>query len=470
LVLLSVPTACPPASAPPRAGAPSSPPPGTSASQAALHEYIDSVVRGQPNYFALTAELAELARANRREQAAIARLGAVREVERAVAPPGAAPEAGLEIFDVTTVHGFAEWRVGLTPEGKLGTLLFREKAKPPALPPSRAELVAQLRQRLEAAAARDDFAGAVMLTQRGEVVFEGAYGLADRERNVPNRVDTKFRLGSVNKVFTMVAVLQLADARKLSLDDSVGKYLPAYPNRELASKVTIGDLVLHRGGTGDIFGAEYDTFRLELVSLEDYVRVYGERPLAFEPGTQTEYSNYGFVLLGLVIAQASGQSYYDYVRDHIYRPAGMVDTDSPPEAAEVPGRSRGYLWGEDDLLHDNVDTLPPRATSAGGGLSTVGDLQRFARALLDGHLLSSTSMTILQSGRRNARGEQTPGLLPIAEYDGRRGFGHGGGAPGMNASLSIILGSDHVVTVLSNLDPPAAAKVHEYIFVNLPRP
>ena len=117
----------------------------------------------------------------------------------------------------------------------------------------------------------------------------------------------------MNKMFTAVATLQLVEAGKLALDDPIGKYLPDYPNKEVASKVTVRHLLTHTGGTGDIFGPEFEQHRLKLREHRDYVKLYGARGLTHEPGARFEYSNYGFVLLGALIEKVSGESYYDYV-------------------------------------------------------------------------------------------------------------------------------------------------------------
>ena len=159
-------------------------------------------------------------------------------------------------------------------------------------------------------------------------IFAEAYGLADREHRIPNSLNTRFRIGSMNKMFTAVAVLQLVTAGKLKLDDPLIKYLPDYPNRELASKVTISQLLSHTGGTGDFFGPQFSARRLEFRTHEDYIKLFGNRPVAFEPGSRFEYSNYGFIILGAVIEKVSGESYYDYVHDHVYNPAGMISTGS----------------------------------------------------------------------------------------------------------------------------------------------
>src|SRR5690349_9914535 len=116
-------------------------------------------------------------------------------------------------------------------------------------------------------------------------------------------------MGSMNKMFTATAILQLVQAGKIKLDDPLGKYLPDYPNKDVATKVTIHHLLTHTGGTGDIFGPEYQAHRLELKTLQDYVKLYGSRGLAFEPGSKWEYSNYGFILLGVIIERISGVDY-----------------------------------------------------------------------------------------------------------------------------------------------------------------
>ncbi|MBI1791268.1 MAG: beta-lactamase family protein, partial [Acidobacteria bacterium] len=240
------------------------------------------------------------------------------------------------------------------------------------------EALASLDREAARQAAEGKFSGAVLVAQEGKTLFEKAYGLADREKKAPNTLDTQFRLGSMNKMFTAVATLQLVEAGKLSLGDPLSKVLPDYPNQELARKVTVRHLLTHTGGTGDIFGPEYEKNRLSLKALADYVKLYGARALKFEPGARWEYSNYGFLLLGYVVERVSGKSYYEYVRENIFQPAGMASTDSAPETENVHRRASGYMK-EGGVWKSNGGTLPWRGTSAGGGYSTVRDLLSFAR-------------------------------------------------------------------------------------------
>jgi hypothetical protein len=201
--------------------------------------------------------------------------------------------------------------------------------RPAAFPISRlteSEAIAAVKAQVEKNAAADRFAGTVLVAKNGTVLFSGADGLADREKKIPNTLDTRFRIGSMNKMFTAVAVLQLVETGKVKLTDPLGKYITDYPNQDIATKVTIHQLLTHTGGTGDIFGPEFNKHRRELRTLKDYVALYGKRGPQFEPGSQWRYSNYGMLLLGVVIERVTGQSYCDYVQEHIYKPSGMTLT------------------------------------------------------------------------------------------------------------------------------------------------
>ncbi len=334
------------------------------------------------------------------------------------------------------------------------------------------ESIAGVEALLRKSAAADRFSGAVLVAKDGGVLFSRAYGLADRERKIPNTLLTRFRIGSMNKMFTAVAVLQLVEAGKVEVTAPLGKYLTDYPSQEVATKVTIHQLLTHTGGTGDIFGPDFEAHRTELRTLADYVELYGKRRLEFEPGSRWSYSNYGFILLGAVIEKVTGQSYHDYVREHIYESAGMTRSGSVPEGRWVPGRSIGYMKppGTTEWIPNN-DTLPYRGTSAGGGYSTVQDLARFARALLSHELLGADSTKLLITGKVESwpGAKYAYGFDDSRDADGNGWVGHGGGAPGMNGDLRIYPKSGYVVAVLANMDPPAAQRISEYLDPRLPR-
>jgi CubicO group peptidase (beta-lactamase class C family) len=333
---------------------------------------------------------------------------------------------------------------------------------------SEADAIAALKAELDAQVAKDRFSGTVVVAKNGKAIFTQAYGMADRDKKVANTLGTRFRIGSMNKMFTATAILQLVQAKKLSLDDTVGKHLTDYPNKNVATKVTIHHLLTHTGGTGDIFGPEFEKKRLDLRTLDSYVKLYGERDLVHEPGADDRYSNYGFLLLGVIIERVTKKSYYDHVQASIFRPAKMASTSSPFEDKPMAGRSIAYT-NDAGKWTDAKDTLPIRATSAGGGDSTVGDLLKFANALTANKLLDKKHVELLTSRKT---GENAGGYaygFGTSEEDGIRCFGHGGGAPGMNGDLQIC-DSGYTIAVLANLDPPAAGRIVRFIKARLPKP
>jgi CubicO group peptidase (beta-lactamase class C family) len=333
---------------------------------------------------------------------------------------------------------------------------------------SESEAIAALQAEIQKRTNEDHFAGAVTIAKGHKVVFSGAYGLADREHRIANRPDTRFRIGSMNKMFTATAVLQLAQAGKLKLTDPIGKYLTDYPNKEVAAKVTVHHLLTHTGGTGDIFGPDFDKNRLTLRTLGSYVALYGQRPPEFEPGARFDYSNYGFILLGVLVEKVSGASYYDYVREHVFKPAGMTRTDSLSEEESVEGRSVGYRY-KNDQWQPNNDTLPVRGTSAGGGYSAVADLVSFANAIMAHKLLNAEYTDLLTTGKIEAGpGRKYAYGFSDSDTGGVRWLGHGGGAPGMNGDLRFSPESGYIVAVLANLDPPAATRIADFIAARLP--
>lgn len=309
----------------------------------------------------------------------------------------------------------------------------------------------------------DQFSGAVLIARNGKVLLQKAWGRANRETGALNTLDTQFRMGSMNKMFTSVATLQLVEAGKLALNDPIGKYLTDYPNKDVASKVTVRHLLTHTGGTGDIFGPEFVQNRLTLREHGDYLKLYGSRALTHEPGAEHRYSNYGFVLLGALIEKVSGVSYYDYVRSRIFEPAGMTSSDSLPESEKVKDRSIGYMKREGQWV-PNTDTLPWRGTAAGGGYTTAGDLLRFAQALESGRLISKAMLA--EATKPQAEdygygfGMEGEGAL--------KSYGHNGGAPGMNGDLRVFPQLGYVLVSLANVDPPVASRLLGFYELRMP--
>ena len=302
-------------------------------------------------------------------------------------------------------------------------------------------LVQRLRQHAERLARGDQFSGVILLSQAGRPVFEAAYGYADREARRPNTTGTAFNYSSIGKLFTQAAVWQLIHAGKLAPDSTVGHYWSEYPNADVARTVTVRQLLQHRSGVGgDVFGTPVGGTRRDVRSTRDYVALIANAPMHFAAGTQQEYSNAGYIILGALVERVSGEDFYTYVRRHILEPAGLHSTayyasDSLPGTAAI-GYTR--IAGGDDAPNPaapwrrNSAGLPGRGSAAGGGYSTVEDLARFVAAL---------------------RGARIDGFAEVR---------HGavaGGSPGSNGIIEEDLPGGYDLVVLSNFDPPAATAI-----------
>ncbi len=340
-----------------------------------------------------------------------------------------------------------------------------EEAGPRLTP---AELLRAVDATVDSVARADQFSGVVLLARDGRPILGRACGLAEKRFRAPNRGDTRFNLGSINKIFTRVAIGQLVEQKKLSLSDPVGKYLNDFPP-EIADRVTIAQLLDMSSGMGDFFGPEYDAMnKSNLRTLRDYFPLFAKKPLEFEPGTDHRYSNAGYVTLGAVIERVTGQDYADYMRDHVWKAAVMESTGFFESDAPEPNVAMGYtrrLPGHEDSApprvgprRENIFSRPARGSSAGGGYSTAGDLLRFANALQAGRLLGAGWTRWMFTGEAPG-GAESAAASAAASASGKGGFGFAGGAPGLNALLEIDSESGYTLIVLSNYDPPSAEEL-----------
>jgi CubicO group peptidase (beta-lactamase class C family) len=316
-----------------------------------------------------------------------------------------------------------------------------------------AEIVEQLRAYIERMARRDVFSGAVLLAKGGKPLFSGAYGEANKDFSVRNTVDTKFNLGSMNKMFTSVAVMQLVEAGKLSLDDTLGKFMSAGSMRaDVLSKVRVKHLLTHTSGLGSYFSPRWDSLsRAMFRSVDDWMPLVKDETLQFEPGTRWAYSNTGMLLLGKIIESASGKDYFDYVRERIFRPAVMTSTDSYELDRVTKSLAVGYEREETPRgpqYRNNIFQHVIRGGPAGGGYSTVGDLTRFAVALQEGRLVSRDGVRLLTTPKPDLSSPDYGYGFGIDA--GGRIVGHSGGFAGISAQLDIYLGNDYTMAVMAN--------------------
>jgi CubicO group peptidase (beta-lactamase class C family) len=308
------------------------------------------------------------------------------------------------------------------------------------------------------------FSGAVLIALDGKPIWQEAYGMADRTREIPNQIDTKFNLGSMDKMFTAVAIMQLVEQDRLSVDDKIADVLPDYPNRQVAEAVTIHQLLTHTSGMGDWSESElFPDLHDQIRGVEDYLPLFVDTPLEFEPGDHFGYSNSGYIVLGLIIERITGQSYYDYVRASIFEPSGMIHTAAYMLDEDVPNLAIGYTrydanGNETDEIRDNSSVMPMRGGPAGGGYSTVEDLLRFRNALLDHQLLSPESTELLLQGKvtLDDQVQYAYGFFDRI-VENQRVVGHGGGAPGICDFMDIYLDRGYTFVVLTNSDSDCLA-------------
>ncbi len=301
---------------------------------------------------------------------------------------------------------------------------------------------------------RGEFSGTVLIAKDGKAILKRAYGMASKECKVINRIDTKFNLGSINKIFTTIAIGQLYEQGKISLNDPIIKFLPNYPNKTAAQKVTIRHLLDMTSGIGDFFGEKFEnTPKDKLRTIDDFLPMFANDSLKFEPGSQRQYSNGGYIVLGAIIEKVSGESYYDYVREHIFKPTGMLNTESYEADIPVPNLAEGYTREETDKpWRKNIYTRPSRGSSAGGGYSTAEDLLMFTIALEK------------QTFFKNPETWETLRGEPSGQKSRRQGgLGFFGGAPGINSGIETKIGKGFTAIVMSNYDPPTAEDVMKKI-------
>lgn len=336
----------------------------------------------------------------------------------------------------------------------------------------------QLKSFIEEQVKADKFSGAVLVAKNGAPVLEQAAGIANKDKQTPNTMETKFNLGSANKMFTAVGIAQLVEAGKLSFDDPVGKILPDYPNQQVREQVTIHHLLTHTSGLGSFIDTKYReqllAARPNLKNIRDVVDLFKDRPLEVPIG-ESHYSSDGYELLGLMIETASGQNYYDYIREHIYQPDGMENTDSyeidpnnPREDIAIGYTHRNPHTDriEEGERFDNFGLNLLKGTAGGSGYSTCADLLKFAQALQEGKLVSHEMLAKMLTPyiSEGSKGNQTKYQgygFQVWDIGGVKRFGHPGRFSGVNTRFDVFPDLGYIVIVLANYDPPSAFDVAE---------
>ena len=321
-----------------------------------------------------------------------------------------------------------------------------------------AEMVALVRQYADLGW----FMGATLVARRGVVLTDRAYGFANAEWDVPSTTATKFRIGSMSKQFTAVALLLLEEQGKLSVDDPLSKYLPDIP--AAWAPITLHQLLTHSSGIPDIvLFPEFPSLRPLPTTLEMTFARLKDKPLDFAPGAKFQYSNSGYIVLALVIQRLTGQPYESVLQERVLDRVGLRDTGNDANRMLLRQRASGYV-ALTPIPQTPPGTPPPVPTTsasirnadfvdmsvpvgAGALFTTTGDLLRWEQALFGGAILTSTSVTKMTTAYPGNYGY---GLF-IGQYDGLRQIGHGGSINGFLSSMTYFPDLDVVVVVLSNL-------------------
>lgn len=322
---------------------------------------------------------------------------------------------------------------------------------------------AGIRSCADSFASADEFSGVLLLERQGHRVLGLTYGMADPARGMKNVIDTPFNIASVGKIFTTTAVGQLIDRGKVRLGDPVARFLPEL-GAELG-RITIAQMLSHSSGIGNIFNPANTPKISSARTTRELMNLVAAEPPAFAPGSKRLYSNTGFLVLGAVIEAASGQSYADYVHEHVFRPAGMTHSSlkgRPSDAAQMLTRSEDLTGAM--LIHSDAK-VPRRAATPGsggaygGGYSSAPDLARFAQAMQADRLVSAKTRALLWSNAGTVvgagPGEYAYGFQ-LSTENGRMTVGHSGLAGGANAEFHWSPAEKWTLVVLSNFDPMSA--------------
>jgi len=296
----------------------------------------------------------------------------------------------------------------------------------------------------------------VAVVQNGQPDWSAGFGLSDLEDFAPATSSTLYRLGSISKPITAVAILQLFERGKLDLDAPVQKYCPAFPQKD--SPITSRQLLAHLGGirhyNKDGKGDVPEDSARHFATMEESLQLFAADPLVAKPGTKFSYSTYGYTLLGCVLEGAASQKYVDFVRENVFRPAAMEKSQADDFFAIIPHRTRWYHKDKSGAVH-NAGVLDSSYKIPGGGLiSSADDMANFEAAILADKLLKRSTRDLMWTVPQPTEGKPSHFALGwfIADKFGVRTAGHSGGQQGTDTAFIIVPERGLGVVVLANMD------------------
>jgi serine beta-lactamase-like protein LACTB, mitochondrial len=295
------------------------------------------------------------------------------------------------------------------------------------------------------------------------LVWSRGLGLADLEQRVPATPETVYRIASISKTITAVAVMQLAGQAKLDLDTPIQRYCPAFPEKPWP--ITARQLLAHLGGIRSYLSLEELNNTHHYTNLIEPLGLFKDDPLQFEPGTQFSYTTYGYTILGCAIEGASGMAYVDYVRDHIIRAAGMSHTRPDDVYAIIANRAQSYRKASDGEIQNTPLTDTSYKIPGGGWCSTAEDLAKFAVAVQTDGLVAKDTLEQMFTRQKTRDGHDIPFGLgwAIGERNGHREVWHTGGLQGVSTILYMRPEQGFAAVLLLNVNglstPPTTAPV-----------
>ena len=316
----------------------------------------------------------------------------------------------------------------------------------------------------------DIFSGAIVIARDGKPVFAQGYAYADREKKIPNTPDTPFLLGSMNKLFTGLAIGQLVEQGKLSYDDPLSKFLTDFPDAESAKKIKIKHLLSHTAGLVRE-GSPLDSSAIDHpTTIKGMIETLERKPLMFEPGTKHSYSNIGFVLLGRVIEVATGQDYYEYIQKNVFAPAGATTASFPllPKTgvAVVPmAYPYESAWDSESRLsfQSQLGKWGRRGSSAGNGVASALDVLRLSTAMRAGQIVKLETFRLHSSPKPELSSPIYGYGIIAGPYLGRPFVGHNGRSFGQCSEFGELRDTPYTIVVLSNLSMYTCRQVTQRI-------
>jgi CubicO group peptidase (beta-lactamase class C family) len=336
---------------------------------------------------------------------------------------------------------------------KIGDVPF-ELAAIPGLTSQEAQLQ-QIGAYLKRLGDAEVFSGAVLIARDGKPVFSQAYGYADRDKQIRNTLDMPFLLGSMNKLFTGLAIGQLVEQGKLSYEDPLSKFVPDFPDPESAERIRIKHLLSHTSGLSS-FDPAFSPPGDSTVTVQTILDTIKREPPKFAPGTKWSYSNTGIQLLGRVIEVVTGQDYYEYVRRHVYRRGGMTRDPFPDYSRNAVAMAQPYEieWdGTRPRWKNQMAITARRGGPAGGGVASARDLLRLGNAIYAGRIVKPETLRLHASAKPELATQHYGYAFAVRARmaKNRPLVGHGGNASGQCTEFGAIADTPYTIVVLSNL-------------------